>query len=43
MMHANNELGVVNDIKTIADNTNRHEIVFHADTVQSIGKTPFNT
>jgi cysteine desulfurase len=43
MMHANNELGVVNDIKTIADNTDRNEVIFHADTVQSIGKTPFNT
>lgn len=43
MMHANNELGVVNDIKTIADNTDRNEIIFHADTVQSIGKTAFNT
>lgn len=40
LMHANNETGVLTDIKSIAEN--RGEIYFHSDTVQSVGKMKLN-
>ncbi|MCI0473267.1 MAG: cysteine desulfurase [Ignavibacteria bacterium] len=42
VMHANNELGSVNDVKTIAELCKTKNILFHSDTVQSIGKIVFS-
>lgn len=42
IMHANNELGTLNDIKAISDAANSRGVLFHSDTVQSIGKTKLN-
>lgn len=38
LMHANNEIGVVNDIEAIGEVTRRHKVVFHVDAAQSAGK-----
>ncbi len=40
VMHANNETGVINPIKDIAKISREHEIPFHTDAVQAIGKIP---
>ncbi len=40
VMHANNETGVIQPIKEIAEWTKKNGIVFHSDTVQTIGKIP---
>jgi cysteine desulfurase len=40
IMHANNETGVIQPIKEIADLLKENKIIFHSDTVQSIGKIP---
>jgi cysteine desulfurase len=37
LMHANNELGNINDIKEIGEICARHDAVFHTDTVQTMG------
>ncbi len=42
VMHSNNELGVINDITSIADIVRDKNIYFHTDAVQSLGKTAFN-
>lgn len=42
VMHANNETGTIQPIKEIAEILKRHEIIFHSDTVQTIGKIPVN-
>lgn len=42
LMHVNNEIGAINPIKEIADVCKAHNIPFHSDTVQSIGKLPIN-
>jgi cysteine desulfurase len=42
VMHSNNELGVINDIKAISEIANKNGIYLHTDSVQSIGKTGFN-
>jgi cysteine desulfurase len=42
VMHANNELGSVNDIKAIAGLCKSKNVFFHSDTVQSIGKLKFS-
>ena len=42
VMHSNNEIGVINDVKALSDITKEKEIYFHTDSVQSIGKTEFN-
>lgn len=39
IMHANNELGSVNDVKAISSICRKHGVRFHSDTVQSVGKT----
>jgi len=39
-MHANNEIGTINDLKSLSDLCKIRGIVFHSDTVQSIGKIP---
>ncbi|MDP1676934.1 MAG: aminotransferase class V-fold PLP-dependent enzyme, partial [Bacteroidota bacterium] len=42
VMHANNETGMIQPIKEIAELTKKNHIVFHSDTVQTIGKIPVN-
>ena len=42
VMHANNELGSLNDINAISEIADEHGILYHSDTVQSIGKTSLN-
>ncbi|AII51553.1 cysteine desulfurase family protein [Hymenobacter sp. APR13] len=37
LMHANNEIGNLNDIVAIGDICARHDAVFHTDTVQTMG------
>jgi cysteine desulfurase len=39
LMHVNNETGVVNDCKRIGELCHANKVLFHCDTVQSIGKT----
>ncbi len=38
VMHANNEIGNINDVKAISEICRTRGILFHSDTVQSIGK-----
>ncbi len=40
IMHANNEVGTIQDIKTISKIAHRHNIMMHTDAAQSIGKIP---
>ncbi len=40
IMHVNNETGTIQPIEEIAKISKEHEIPFHADCVQSIGKIP---
>lgn len=40
VMHVNNELGVIQDIKSIAGICHAHEILLHVDAAQSVGKLP---
>lgn len=40
IMHANNEIGVVNDIAAIGAITRARKIIFHVDGAQSVGKIP---
>jgi len=39
-MHVNNEIGTINPIKEISPICREHDIPFHSDTVQSVGKIP---
>jgi cysteine desulfurase len=39
LMHVNNETGTVLDLKSIARICQQHNVLFHSDTVQSMGKT----
>jgi cysteine desulfurase len=40
LMHVNNEIGVINPVKEIGQVCKDHQIPFHSDTVQSVGKLP---
>ncbi|WP_440998631.1 cysteine desulfurase family protein [Fodinibius sp. SL11] len=40
LMHVNNEIGSINPLKEISEVCNEHNIPFHSDTVQSVGKLP---
>lgn len=42
IMHVNNEIGVIQDIKKLAEETRSRGILFHTDATQSIGKLSFN-
>ncbi|MES2411099.1 MAG: cysteine desulfurase family protein [Bacteroidota bacterium] len=42
LMHVNNETGVINDIAKIGAMCHQNKVLFHCDTVQSIGKTELN-
>lgn len=42
IMHVNNEIGVIQDIKAIGELTREHKIIFHVDAAQSAGKTPID-
>lgn len=39
LMHVNNEVGTILDLKRVCDLCQAHQALFHCDTVQSIGKT----
>lgn len=40
IMHVNNEIGVIQDIKAIGEITREHKIILHVDAAQSPGKVP---
>lgn len=42
LMHVNNEIGCINDVKAIAEVCKENGIPFHSDTVQSLGKIPID-
>ncbi len=42
LMHANNEIGTVNDIEAIGAVTRERGVLFHSDAAQSAGKVPLN-
>lgn len=42
VMHANNELGTFQDIEVMAQVAREHNIVFHTDAVQAVGKIPID-
>ena len=37
LMHANNEIGNITDIKVVADLCDKYNAIFHSDTVQTVG------
>lgn len=38
LMHVNNELGVINPIQAIGEIARQHQVLFHVDAAQSVGK-----
>ncbi|OCB75496.1 cysteine desulfurase family protein [Flavobacterium crassostreae] len=42
LMHVNNEVGTVLDLERVAQICKEHAVLFHSDTVQSIGKLPLD-
>ena len=42
IMHVNNEIGVIQDIKAIGELTRERKIIFHVDAAQSAGKVPID-
>lgn len=42
IMHVNNEIGVIQDIKAIGEVTRHHKVIFHVDAAQSPGKVPID-
>jgi cysteine desulfurase len=42
IMHANNEIGTIQDIKTLAHISHEAGAAFHTDAVQSVGKIPLD-
>ncbi|MEJ2317355.1 MAG: IscS subfamily cysteine desulfurase, partial [Gammaproteobacteria bacterium] len=42
IMHVNNEIGVIQDIKTIGEICRENKVLFHVDAAQSPGKVPID-
>lgn len=42
VMHANNEVGVLNDLKSIGEICQKHGALLHSDMVQTMGHLPIN-
>ena len=42
MMHGNNEIGTVNDIKALSEVAHEAGALMHTDAAQTLGKVPFN-
>ncbi len=42
IMHANNEIGTIQDLKNIGEICREYNAIFHSDTVQTIGHYPFD-
>ncbi len=42
IMHANNEIGIINDTKKIGEIAEKHGVLFHCDAAQSFGKIPID-
>ncbi len=42
LMHVNNEIGVIQDIAAIGELLRAHDILFHVDATQSVGKLPID-
>jgi len=42
IMHANNEIGTIQDVNTIGNICKDYNAIFHSDTVQTIAHFPFN-
>lgn len=42
VIHANNEVGTIQPIEEISSIVKKYGVVFHSDTVQSVGKIPVN-
>lgn len=42
IMYANNETGVVQNLKTLADIAHKHDVIFMSDATQALGKLPLN-
>ena len=42
IMHANNEIGTIQDIKVIGDICKEYNAIFHSDTVQTMAHFPFD-
>jgi cysteine desulfurase len=42
LMHANNEIGNMINLKTVGDICRKYNAIFHSDTVQTVGHFPFD-
>ncbi len=42
LMHANNEIGTITDLKLVSEICSKHHALFHTDTVQSLAYFPFD-
>ena len=42
LLHANNEIGNITDINAVGELCKKHNAIFHADTVQTVGHFPIN-
>ncbi|MBZ0265895.1 cysteine desulfurase [bacterium] len=42
IIHGNNEIGTLQDIKTLGEICRERDVFFHSDMAQSLGKVPFN-
>lgn len=42
IMHVNNEIGIIQDIAAMGELCRNHDIIFHVDATQSVGKLPID-